>query len=134
MTTAGSNVVHRHTLSQILSEFFKFAVGSAIDGSRKIIPGRKHADKMVPEGLINIPISTPLKTKKQLDKKVANELNFETKVEEVMKEDMNIIKQQYKTSTKLVENSQPPKKMDDGFKGIDLLQKNGKRVFIRSRL
>jgi len=100
-----------------------------------LIAGRKQVDKMVPEGLINIPMPTPLKTKKQLIKKVANEFNFETKVEK-MTEDMNNVKQQYKTSTKLVEESQqPPDKMDgDGFKGINLLQKNGRRVFIRSRL
>lgn len=98
------------------------------------ITGRKQVDKMVPEGLINIPMPTPLKIKKNLDIKVANDLHFETKMEEV-KEDMNnSIKQQYKTSTKRVEESQPPNKSDDGFKGINLLQKNGRRVFIRSRL
>lgn len=98
------------------------------------ITGRKQVDKMVPEGLINIPMPTPLKIKKNLDIKVANDLHFETKMEEV-KEDMNNgIKQQYKTSTKRVEESQPPNKSDDGFKGINLLQKNGRRVFIRSRL
>ncbi|XP_058747523.1 uncharacterized protein LOC131620460 [Vicia villosa] len=134
MPPAVSNVDGRHSLSQILAEFFKFAVDSAVDGYLKIIPGRKHADKMVREELINIPMSTPLKTKKHLDKKVANELFFETKVEEV-KEEMNNIKQQYKTSNKLVEDSQPPNKMgDNGFKGINLIQKDEKRVFIRSRL
>lgn len=136
MATAVSNVSRRNSLSQILADIVKFAVGSAIDGSLKIIPGRKQVDKMVPEGLINIPMpTTPLKTKKHLDKKVANELDFETKVEKVT-EDMNNVKQQYKTSTKLVEESQqPPNKMDgDVFKGINLLQKNGRRVFIRSRL
>lgn len=98
------------------------------------ITGRKQVDKMVPEGLINIPMPTPLKIKKNLDIKVANDLHFETKMEEV-KEDMNNgIKQQYKTSTKRVEESQPPNKSYDGFKGINLLQKNGRRVFIRSRL
>ncbi|CAK8561560.1 unnamed protein product [Lathyrus sativus] len=125
MSTAVSNLAGRHSLSQILADFVKFAVDSAIDGYLKIIPGRKHEDKMVREGLINIPMSTPLKTKKHL---------FETKVEEV-KEEMNNMKQQYKTSNKLVEDSQPPNKMDDnGFKGINLMQENGKRVFIRSRL
>lgn len=99
-----------------------------------IIADRKHADKTVRKELINIPMLTPLKTKKHLDKKVANELLFETKVEGV-KEEMNNIKQQYKTSNKLVEDSQPPNKMgDNGFKGINLIQENGKRVFIRSRL
>lgn len=98
------------------------------------ITGRKQVDKMVPEGLINISMPTPLKIKKNLDIKIANDLHFETKMEEV-KEDMNnSIKQQYKTSTKRVEESQPPNKSDDGFKGINLLQKNGRRVFIRSRL
>lgn len=99
-----------------------------------LIAGRKHADKMVREELINIPMLTPLKTKEHLDKKVANELLFETKVEEV-KEEMNNIKQQYKTSNKLVEDSQPPNKMgDNGFKRINLIQKDEKKVFIRSRL
>ncbi|CAJ2656900.1 uncharacterized protein LOC123897084 [Trifolium pratense] len=136
MATAVSNAAGRHSLSQILKEFVKFAVGSAIDGSLKIIPGgRKQVDKMVPEGLINMPMPTVLKTNKHLDKKVANELHFDAKMEEV-KEEMNNIKQQYKTSTKLAEESQqPPNKMDDdGFKGINLVQKNGRRVFIRSRL
>ncbi|KAI5419903.1 uncharacterized protein LOC127075218 [Lathyrus oleraceus] len=134
MATAVSNVAGRHSLSQILTDFVKFAVDSAIDGYIKIIPDRKHADKTVRKELINIPMLTPLKTKKHLDKKVANELLFETKVEGV-KEEMNNIKQQYKTSNKLVEDSQPPNKMgDNGFKGINLIQENGKRVFIRSRL
>ncbi|KAL5102066.1 hypothetical protein RYX36_006393, partial [Vicia faba] len=49
------------------------------------------------------------------------------------KEEMNNIKQQYKTSNILVEDSQPPnKKGDNGFKGINLIQKDEKRVFIRS--
>ncbi|GAU31400.1 hypothetical protein TSUD_370490 [Trifolium subterraneum] len=135
MATAVSEAAGRHSISQILKEFVKFAVGSAIDGSLKIIPGRKQVDKMVPEGLINMPMPTVLKTNKHLDKKVANELHFEAKMEEV-KEEMNNIKQQYKTSAELAEESQqPPNKMDDdGFKGINLVQKNGRRVFIRSRL
>lgn len=39
MGTAVSDVARHHTLSQFLLELVKFAVGSAIDGSRKIIPG-----------------------------------------------------------------------------------------------
>ncbi len=85
---------------------------------------------MVPEGLINIPLQTPLKTKKKPELKVANDIHFETKMEE----DMNNIKQQYKTSTKRVEESQGPNKSNDGFKEMNLLKKNGRRVFIRSRL
>ncbi|KAJ1408500.1 hypothetical protein SESBI_23483 [Sesbania bispinosa] len=134
MATTVSDVARRHTISQILVDLVKFAVGSAIDGSRKIIPGRKQADKMVPEGLINIPLpTTPLKAKKTPHLKVANDLHLEAKMEEV-KEDMNNIKQQYAASTKHVEESLPPNKSDDGFKGINLMQKNGRRVFIRSRL
>ncbi|KAK2355028.1 hypothetical protein QL285_092477 [Trifolium repens] len=135
MATAVSNAAGHHSLSHILKEFVKFAVGSAIDGSLKIIPGRKQVDKMVPEGLINMPMPIVLKANKHLDNKVSNELHFEAKMEEV-KEKMNNIKQQYETSTKLAEESQQtPNKMDDGgFKGINLVQKNGRRVFIRSRL
>ncbi|KAL5061528.1 hypothetical protein RYX36_023265 [Vicia faba] len=134
MTPAVSNVSGRHSLSQILAEFSKFAVDSAIVGYLKIIPGRKHADKTMREELINIRMSTPLKTKKHLGEKVANELFFETKVEQG-KEEMKNIKQQYKTSNKIVEDSQPPNKMgDNGFKGINLIQKDEKKVFIRSRL
>lgn len=88
---------------------------------------------VLPEGLINIPLPTPLKTKKNHDLKVAEHLRFQTEMEEG-KEDMNNIKQQYKTSTKRAEESLPPNKSNDGFKGINLLQKNGRRVFIRSRL
>lgn len=96
--------------------------------------GRKQVDKMVPEGLINIPLPTPVNTKKHPDLKVANDLHFVTKMEEV-KEDMNSIKQQqYKTSTKRVDQSQPPNKSDDGLKEINVVQGNGRRVFIRSRL
>lgn len=40
MATAVSNVSRRNSLSQILADIVKFAVGSAIDGSLKIIPGR----------------------------------------------------------------------------------------------
>jgi hypothetical protein len=100
-----------------------------------LIAGRKQVDKMVPEGLINMPMPTVLKANNHLDNKVSNELHFEAKMEEV-KEKMNNIKQQYETSTKLAEESQQtPNKMDDGgFKGINLVQKNGRRVFIRSRL
>ncbi|XP_020214870.1 uncharacterized protein LOC109798867 [Cajanus cajan] len=133
MATAVTDMARRHTISQILVDLVKFAVGSAIDGSRKIIPGRKQVDKMVPEGLANIPLPTPINTKKHPDLKVANNLNFETKMEEV-KEDLNYIKQQYKTSTKRVEESQPPKESEDGIKEINLVQSNGRRVFIRSRL
>ncbi|KAK7342686.1 hypothetical protein VNO80_25642 [Phaseolus coccineus] len=133
MATAVMDIARRHTLSQILVDLVKFAVGSAMDGSRKIIPGRKQVDKMVPEGLINIPLPTPVNTKKHPDLKVANDLHFVTKMEEV-KEDMNSIKQQYKTSTKRVDQSQPPNKSDDGLKEINLVQGNGRRVFIRSRL
>ncbi|TKY66581.1 hypothetical protein E2542_SST09457 [Spatholobus suberectus] len=133
MAAAVTDMARRHTISQILVDLVKFAVGSAIDGSRKIMPGRKQVDKMVPEGLINIPMPTPVNTKKHPDLKVANDLHFKTKMEEV-KEDMSNIKQQYKTSTKHVEESQPPNKSDDGFKEIDLVQSNGRRVFIRSRL
>lgn len=88
---------------------------------------------MVPEGLINIPLPTPVNTKKHPDLKVANDLHFVTKMEEV-KEDMNNIKQQYKTSTKGVDQSQLPNKLDDGLKEINLAQGNGRRIFIRSRL
>lgn len=88
---------------------------------------------MVPEGLINIPLPTPVNAKKHPDLKVANDLHFETKMEEV-KEDMNNLKQQYEASIKRVEESQPPNKSDGGFKEINLVQGNGRRVFIRSRL
>lgn len=88
---------------------------------------------MVPEGLINIPLPTPLKTKEKPELRVANDIHFETKMEEV-EEDTNNIKQQYKTSTKRVEESHPPNKSNDGFKEINLLKNNGRRVFIRSRL
>ncbi|ESW05132.1 hypothetical protein PHAVU_011G154700 [Phaseolus vulgaris] len=133
MATAVMDIARRHTLGQILVDLVKFAVGSAMDGSRKIIPGRKQVDKMVPEGLINIPLPTPVNTKKHPDLKVANDLHFVTKMEEV-KEDMNNIKQQYKTSTKGVDQSQLPNKLDDGLKEINLAQGNGRRIFIRSRL
>ncbi|XP_061367216.1 uncharacterized protein LOC133310316 [Gastrolobium bilobum] len=133
MAAAVPDMARRHNISQILVDFVKLAVGSAIDGSRKIIPGRKQADKMVSEGLINIPLPNRLKTKKKPDLKVANDLHFETNMEEV-KEDMNNIKQHYKTSTRSVEESLPPNKSDDGSKEINLVQKNGRRVFIRSRL
>ncbi|KAG4968149.1 hypothetical protein AAZX31_12G136600 [Glycine max] len=133
MAAAVTDMARRHTISQILVDLVKFAVGSAIDGSRRIIPGRKQVDKMVPEGLINIPLPTPLKAKKHPDLKVANDLPFETKMEEV-KEDMNNLKQQYEASIKRVEESQPPNKSDGGFKEINLVQGNGRRVFIRSRL
>ncbi|KAE9592936.1 hypothetical protein Lal_00028695 [Lupinus albus] len=123
----------RHKVSQLLADIVKFAVGSAIDGSRKILPGKKHADKMVPEGLINIPLPTPLKTMKKPDLKVAKGIHFETKVEEV-EEDINNIKQMFKTSTRRVQESHPPKQSNDGFKEINLMKNNGKRVFIRSRL
>lgn len=88
---------------------------------------------MVPEGLMNISLPAPINTKKHPDLKVANNLHFETKMEE-MKEDRNNIKQQYMTSTKHDEESQPPTKSDDGFKKINLVQGNGRRIFIRSRL
>jgi len=39
MAAAVTEMARRHTLSQILVDLVKFAVGSAIDGSRKIIPG-----------------------------------------------------------------------------------------------
>lgn len=39
MAAVVTDMVRRHTLSQILVDLVKFAVGSAIDGSRKIIPG-----------------------------------------------------------------------------------------------
>ncbi|BAT89407.1 hypothetical protein LR48_Vigan08g031600 [Vigna angularis] len=133
MVAAVTDMARRHTLSQILVDLVKFAVGSAIDGSRKIIPGRKQVDKMVPEGLINIPLPTPVNTKKHLDLTVTNDLHYETKTEEV-KEDMNSIKQQYKTSTKRADQSQIPNKSDDGLKEINLVQGKGRRVFIRSRL
>ncbi|XP_027356005.1 uncharacterized protein LOC113865557 [Abrus precatorius] len=135
MSAVVTEMGRRQTISQILVDLVKFAVGSAIDGSRKIVPGRKQVDKMVPEGLMNIPLPTLLKTKKNPDLKVANDLHFETKMEEV-KEDVNNTKQLYKTSAKHVEESQsqPPNKSDDSFKEINLLQNNGRRVFIRSRL
>ena len=92
--------------------------------------GRKQADKVVPEGLINIPWPTPLKTKKNPDLKVANDIHIESKMEE----DMNNVKQQYKASSKRVEDSQPPNKPGDDFKELSLPKNNGRRVFIRSRL
>ncbi|XP_019453609.1 PREDICTED: uncharacterized protein LOC109355114 isoform X2 [Lupinus angustifolius] len=131
----GTNTAHaaavselplRHKISQLLADLVKFAVGSAIDG-------KKHADKMVPEGLINIPLPTPLKTMKKPDLNVAKGIHFETKVEEV-EEDMNNIKQMFITSTKRVQESYPPKESNDGFKEINLMKNNGRRVFIRSRL
>ncbi|KAK7262720.1 hypothetical protein RJT34_30298 [Clitoria ternatea] len=125
MAAAVSEMTRRHTIRQLLVDLVKFAVGSAIDGSRKVIPGRKQAYKMVPERLINIPLPTPLKTKKIPD--------FETKMEEV-EEGMTNIKQQYTTSTKHVKESQPPNKSDRGYKEINLMQNSGRRVFIRSRL
>ncbi|CAJ1978607.1 unnamed protein product [Sphenostylis stenocarpa] len=133
MAAAVTDMARPYTLSQILVDLVKFAVGSAIDGSRKIIPGRKQVDKMVPEGLMNIPLPTTVNTQKHPNLKVSNDLHFETKMEEV-KEDMNSIKQRYKTSTERFEHSQPPNKSDDGLKEINLVQGNGRRVFIRSRL
>lgn len=98
------------------------------------ITGKKQAHKTGKEGLMDIPFSPPLKAKNKPEPKVANDIQFQTKMEEV-EEHMNDLKQQYKKSTKSMEGSQLPKKpWDDGLKEIDVLKKHGRRVFIRSRL
>ncbi|XP_062077954.1 uncharacterized protein LOC133782636 [Humulus lupulus] len=54
---------------------------------------------------------------------------------EKMQEDMNYVKQQHKVSTKSVEELESSKKKpEEDMKVYDLLEKNRKRVFIRSRL
>ncbi|KAI4322888.1 hypothetical protein L6164_022539 [Bauhinia variegata] len=117
------------TATRLLSNIVKFALDSAVDAARRITPGRKQGNKMAQEGLMDIPLSAaPLKTKKKPDLRVTNDTKFHTKMEE---EDMDKLKQQYKSSSNLVEGSQ--KGQDEGIKERDLL-KNGRRIFIRSRL
>lgn len=95
--------------------------------------GKKQAHKPAKEALMDIPLSTPLEAKKTADLSVANDIQL-LKMEE-MEKDMNNLKRQYKTSTKLVDGSGPLKKpSDDDLKEIDIPKKNGRRLFIRSRL
>ncbi|PON36846.1 hypothetical protein TorRG33x02_348560 [Trema orientale] len=67
-------------------------------------------------------------------KKISDE-NLLVKMEK-MQEDMNDVKQQHKVSAKCVDESESSKKkQEEDMKGYDdLLRKNRKRVFIRSRL
>ena len=52
-----------------------------------------------------------------------------------MQEDMNDIEQKHEVSAKLLEGTVPLEKTrDEDMKGSDLLVKNRKKVFIRSRL
>ncbi|KAF7836768.1 uncharacterized protein G2W53_011627 [Senna tora] len=123
----------RYKISQVFAGLVKFAVDSAVDGSRIFIPGKKQAHKTVPEGLMDIPLSPPLKAKNRPDLKVANDIQVQTKMKEVEEHVINL-KQRYISSNKCVEGSEPPKKPLDGdLKEIDI-PKNGRRIFIRSRL
>ena len=66
-------------------------------------------------------------------KKISDE-NLLAELEKIQ-EDMSDVKQQHKVSAKCVEESESSKKKpEEDMKGSDLLQKNRKRVFIRSRL
>lgn len=66
--------------------------------------------------------------KKALDEKLQASI-------EKMQEDLNDVEQQHKLSVKSVEASNlPKKKPEEDMKGYDLVQKDSKRVFIRSRL
>ncbi|XP_054812946.1 uncharacterized protein LOC129313674 [Prosopis cineraria] len=123
----------RYKVSQILASLVKFAADSAVDGSRMLIPGKKYASKTV-QRVIDIPLSTPSKAKKIPDVKVANHIPFQVKMQEV-EEHVNNLKQGYETSPNRVDGSQPPKiSSDDDLRKIDIMKKNGRRVFIRSRL
>ncbi|KAI9073944.1 hypothetical protein K1719_044117 [Acacia pycnantha] len=124
----------RYKVSRIFAHVIKFAVDSAVDGSRLLIPGKKHAHTTVHEKLMDVPLSTPLKAKKTPDVKVANNIPFQMKMQEV-EEHVNNLKQRHETSPKCADGSQPPKKpSDDDLKTVDILKKNERRVFIRSRL
>ena len=98
------------------------------------ISGKKHAQRTVQEGFKDVPLSAPLKAKNTPDVKVANNFSFHFNMQQV-EEHVNDLKHRYETSAKCAEGSQPPMKpSDDDFKTVDILKKNGRRVFIRSRL
>ncbi|KAK4255738.1 hypothetical protein QN277_008698 [Acacia crassicarpa] len=124
----------RYKVSRIFAHLVKFAVDSAVDGSRLLIPGKKRAQTTVQEKLMDVPLSAPLMAKKTPDVKVANNIPYQMKMQEV-EEELNNLKQRYETSPNCVDGSQPPKKpSDDDLNTVDILKKNERRVFIRSRL
>lgn len=85
------------------------------------------------EGLKSQPRSPSVDDKKKhRDIEPAEEMQART---EEMPKAMNNLKQQIKTSVKLVERSKSHKKIpNEDIKGSDLLKTNEKRIFIRSRL
>ncbi|XP_028807568.1 uncharacterized protein LOC114762272 [Neltuma alba] len=124
----------RYKAGQIFARVVKFAVDSAVDASRILIPGKKHAHRTMQEGLMDVALSTSLKAKKIPDVKVAKNIPFQMKMQEV-EEHVNNLKQRHETSPKCAGGSQPRKKpSDDDLKRVDIMKKNGRRVFIRSRL
>ncbi|KAJ7982539.1 Hepatitis A virus cellular receptor 1 like [Quillaja saponaria] len=120
----------RDKARRILMNFGQFVVDSAINNPLKTVTGRKQIYNILQEGLTDH--AQPLSQDKKSDKLATDEIHI--KIEEV-KEDTNNLKQKYKTSTKNVEGSEPPKKKsEEGYKGPELLKNNGRRLFIRSRL
>ncbi|PON44595.1 hypothetical protein PanWU01x14_265800 [Parasponia andersonii] len=149
-----SNGPERHgKIGQILSFVAKFAFDSVVNPSLKVSTGGEQVNKVEQEELKDQPFPPPFNDKnkprdlKLVMEKIQEDMNNRkqhhkisdenllVKVEK-MQEDMNDVKQQHKVLAKCVEESESSKKkQEEDVQGYDdLLRKNRKRVFIRSRL